>query len=72
MAETAFHCPICQRPVPAGAATAPFCSPRCRQVDLVRWTDGKYAIQRELTAPDLEEFPEDDLVRGGEGIHDVG
>ncbi len=36
------RCPVC------GAAsdvkTRPFCSPRCRDVDLHRWLSGSYAI----------------------------
>ena len=41
-------CPICQKPLPPGAAADsphfPVCSARCRQVDFVRWSEGKYAI----------------------------
>jgi uncharacterized protein len=45
-------CPICGRPVdvPAGALPAqlppefPFCSPRCRLLDLGRWLNGEYRI----------------------------
>jgi endogenous inhibitor of DNA gyrase (YacG/DUF329 family) len=40
-------CPTCRKPVdPRGehAATMPFCSETCRDIDLVRWLDGKYAI----------------------------
>ena len=35
-------CPICGRP--AVAAHRPFCSPRCRTVDLGRWLKGVYVI----------------------------
>ena len=35
-------CPICGKP--AGQATRPFCSDRCKQVDLNRWLSGTYAI----------------------------
>jgi hypothetical protein len=35
-------CPICAKEVTA--AHKPFCSARCRDVDLGRWLDGKYAI----------------------------
>jgi endogenous inhibitor of DNA gyrase (YacG/DUF329 family) len=41
----------------------PFCSSRCRQVDLVRWLDGRYAIVDELPLdPEflVEESPRDD------------
>lgn len=35
-------CPVCGKP--ADPAQRPFCSPRCRQVDLGRWLSGSYAI----------------------------
>ena len=35
-------CPICSRP--ASGDTLPFCSPRCRDVDLNRWLKGTYVI----------------------------
>jgi len=42
------RCPICSREFVAESLDAhpsfPFCSPRCRLVDLGRWIDGSYAI----------------------------
>jgi endogenous inhibitor of DNA gyrase (YacG/DUF329 family) len=35
-------CPICGKP--AVHATRPFCSSRCRDVDLNRWLKGSYVI----------------------------
>jgi endogenous inhibitor of DNA gyrase (YacG/DUF329 family) len=35
-------CPICGKP--ATAQAQPFCSERCRDVDLNRWLSGSYAI----------------------------
>lgn len=35
-------CPICKKPVVA--AHAPFCSDRCRKVDLHRWMSEVYAV----------------------------
>jgi endogenous inhibitor of DNA gyrase (YacG/DUF329 family) len=35
-------CPICGKP--ASEASHPFCSERCRDVDLNRWLSGSYAI----------------------------
>ena len=35
-------CPICGKP--ANPATLPFCSPRCRDVDLNRWLSDRYVI----------------------------
>ena len=35
-------CPICGKPVTP--ASRPFCSERCRDVDLNRWLSNSYAI----------------------------
>ncbi len=38
-------CPICGRPVdPATTPAMPFCSERCRQIDLARWLGERYRI----------------------------
>jgi uncharacterized protein len=41
-------CPICKTPVddegPARPSTYPFCSERCKLIDLGRWLSGKYQI----------------------------
>jgi uncharacterized protein len=43
-------CPICGKP--GQAATSPFCSRRCADIDLGRWLKGGYSIPGR---------PEDDL-----------
>jgi uncharacterized protein len=52
-------CPICSKPVLAeGAeksAAFPFCSERCRQVDLLRWSKGTYRIVDPLDPRELEQ-----------------
>ena len=40
--RTAKKCPICGKP--ATEASKPFCSERCRDVDLNRWLSGSYKI----------------------------
>ena len=45
--NTRAPCPICARP--ATAATAPFCSVRCKDDDLRRWLVGAYRISGEPT-----------------------
>jgi hypothetical protein len=39
-------CPICQREVTAlaGIHPFPFCSPRCKLVDLGNWLDQRYVV----------------------------
>ena len=46
-------CPICGR-TPEDARFRPFCSARCRQVDLGRWLAGDYAIPAEPEREDGE------------------
>ncbi len=52
-------CPICSKPVlaesAAKSATFPFCSERCRQVDLLRWSKGEYRIVEPLDPRELEQ-----------------
>lgn len=55
-------CPICERLVPTSGEDVkhhPFCSKRCREVDLVRWCDGKYAIAEPVDPFDVP----DDIPR---------
>lgn len=47
-------CPECGRP--SDRATYPFCSPRCKSVDLNRWLSGAYVIPGvEDEVPDKED-----------------
>ena len=61
-----FRCPICKKPVdppdeaiPKHAKFFPFCSERCRLIDLGAWLDADYRI---TSTPDEQddEFPADD------------
>lgn len=59
-------CPICKTELAASAATGskdfPFCSSRCREIDLLRWSDGRYAIVEPISADKLaEKMFEDEL-----------
>lgn len=44
-------CPICGKP--AVERFRPFCSPRCKDVDLNRWFSGAYAIPAAESADDI-------------------
>lgn len=39
-----MKCPICKKPVKETAPQAPFCSERCRGIDLGNWASEKYVI----------------------------
>jgi len=42
------HCPICERKFDSEQSPAmPFCSDRCRLIDLKRWLDEAYGLVRE-------------------------
>jgi uncharacterized protein len=52
-------CPICEKPLAAEVAskspTFPFCSERCRQIDLLRWSKGQYRIVEPLNPREIEQ-----------------
>ncbi|MEM9703448.1 MAG: DNA gyrase inhibitor YacG [Planctomycetota bacterium] len=62
-------CPICGKELPPESADPvnskwfPFCSERCRNVDLLRWSEGRYAIEEPLTPERLSEEIERDEGR---------
>jgi endogenous inhibitor of DNA gyrase (YacG/DUF329 family) len=39
-----MRCPICKKEVAFGDPNMPFCSDRCREIDLGNWATGKYVI----------------------------
>ena len=39
-----IECPICKKPVTRGSEDFPFCSERCREIDLGNWAMEKYVI----------------------------
>ena len=51
-AASAKPCPICGKP--ASAASRPFCSERCRDVDLNRWLSNSYVVPAKDDEEDAE------------------
>jgi hypothetical protein len=49
------RCPICRKPVREDDATFPFCSGRCRTIDLAKWASDDYRISRPIEHGDLDE-----------------
>ncbi len=48
-------CPICDEPAPQdGNKAFPFCSSRCRLLDLGKWLDGDYRIPGNEVPPDAD------------------
>ena len=54
-------CPICKEPT--AADFRPFCSARCRDVDLARWLSGSYAIPGSERAGDVGGATSRDAMR---------
>jgi endogenous inhibitor of DNA gyrase (YacG/DUF329 family) len=52
-----LHCPICQKLVRNRDPDFPFCSERCRLIDLGKWASGGYVISSPL--PDTSDSMED-------------
>jgi uncharacterized protein len=48
-----LKCPICKKPVKSTDPNSPFCSDRCRTIDLGKWASGGYVIASPVT--DAEE-----------------
>jgi len=49
-----LRCPICKKPVKSADADFPFCSERCRLIDLGKWASGGYVISSPVA--DVEEI----------------
>jgi endogenous inhibitor of DNA gyrase (YacG/DUF329 family) len=61
-----LRCPICKKAVTSAAADFPFCSDRCRLIDLGKWSSGQYVISTPAT--DTEEAVRQDIPDDDEGI----
>ncbi len=51
-------CPICKKPVRNADSDFPFCSERCRLIDLGKWASGEYVVSSPLrdnadSSPDI-------------------
>jgi len=57
--RSTLRCPSCRALVLRTDAYFPFCSERCRLIDLGRWASGGYVISTPITDPEaLENLPE--------------
>ena len=53
-------CPICKKEVQRGDPEFPFCSERCRVIDLGNWASGKYVISTPAKPEDLPPKEDDE------------
>jgi endogenous inhibitor of DNA gyrase (YacG/DUF329 family) len=50
-----LRCPICRTIVTASDEDFPFCSDRCRVIDLGKWASGAYRISSPILDPEVLE-----------------
>jgi endogenous inhibitor of DNA gyrase (YacG/DUF329 family) len=50
-----LRCPICRTLVLRTQENFPFCSDRCRSIDLGKWASGGYVISTKINDPELLE-----------------
>jgi uncharacterized protein len=48
-----LRCPTCKTIVLTGSEDFPFCSDRCRLIDLGKWASGGYVISSPIHDPDV-------------------
>ena len=60
-------CPVCKREFDSATSTAlPFCSERCRTIDLGRWLGEVYQLPV-VPDPEADEQPDEDWAANGDG-----
>jgi endogenous inhibitor of DNA gyrase (YacG/DUF329 family) len=52
-----MKCPICRSEVRLPSEWAPFCSERCRLIDLGNWASEKYVVSTPVRGSDAEKPP---------------
>jgi len=56
-----MNCPICRKEVSRENPDFPFCSERCRIIDLGNWASGKYVVSTPLSsATSVEDTNDED------------
>jgi uncharacterized protein len=56
-----IHCPTCKKVVAKSNPDFPFCSERCRTVDLGKWASGGYVVSSPVT--DIDDEAAEPLLR---------
>ena len=56
MSQVTALCPVCSITISFDAAEFPFCSDRCRLVDLSKWLNEEYSLPAPVTERDAEEY----------------
>lgn len=65
-----LRCPICRQPVKASDPEFPFCSERCRTIDLGKWSAGEYVVSSPIHEEDeLDSGPQQRPIGHDEDKH---
>lgn len=65
MANQALRCPICRTIVTKDGEHFPFCTDRCRVIDLGKWASGAYRISSPILDPEVLEGLDPEQRRPG-------
>jgi hypothetical protein len=58
-----LRCPICKKAVASTDEEFPFCSARCRTIDLGRWASGAYVIPSPIEDTEKEDEVSEPALR---------
>ena len=68
-----LRCPSCRKIVLRDEPDFPFCSERCRLIDLGKWASGEYVISSPITDPEdietLQRKLDEDPKKNDRNIH---
>lgn len=68
--SSVLHCPTCGVLVLPDGPEVPFCSERCRTIDLGKWASGAYRISSPVLDPEVLEGI-DERIRSGHSGNDL-
>jgi hypothetical protein len=66
-----LRCPICRAIVPLNDPNVPFCSDRCRVIDLGKWASGEYRISSPILDPEVLEDIDEAALRRAQQDNDA-
>ena len=66
-----MKCPVCKKDVDPTNPEFPFCSDRCRTIDLGKWASGGYVISTPITDPEMLENLADEQSKNNPNEEDT-
>ncbi len=68
--SSGLRCPTCRTIVLLDDPNLPFCSERCRLIDLGKWASGAYRISSQILDPEVLEGLDAAQLQRGQGRQD--